>query len=90
MTGTYGPPEEKHSRRVLRGQLLKGKFKSFNSLFHSVYLGLSTPFFFYCQHVCRALSVENVCGETWRQVKTDRTSIKNLQKKIVPQGSHVV
>ena len=39
MTGTYGQ-EEKHSRRVLRGQLFsKGKFN--NSLFCSVYLVFS-------------------------------------------------
>ena len=41
MTGTCGP-EQKHSLRLLRGQLFsKGKFKLFNILFHSVYLVFS-------------------------------------------------
>ena len=41
MAGTYGQ-EEKHSRRVMRGQLFfEGKFKLFNSLFHSVFLVFS-------------------------------------------------
>ena len=57
MTGTYGPPEEKHSRRVLRGQLLKGKFKSFNSLFHSVCLAFFNTFDFYCRFICRVIFV---------------------------------
>ena len=41
----------------------KRKFKLFNSLYHSVYLVFSTCLF-YCQYVCRALPVENVCNET--------------------------
>ena len=58
MTGTYGPPEEKHSRRVLRGQLFSsGKFKFFNSLFHSVCLAFFNTFDFYCRFICRALFV---------------------------------
>ena len=44
----------------------KRKFKLFNSLHHSVYLVFSTRLF-YCQYVCRALSVENICNETSRQ-----------------------
>ena len=43
------------------------KFKLFNK-----FVSLSVPcffstFVFYCQYVCRALSVENVCNETSRQ-----------------------
>ena len=41
----------------------KRKFKLLNSLYHSVYLVFSTCLF-YCQYVCRALLVENVCNET--------------------------
>ena len=41
MAGTYGQ-EEKHSRRVIQGQLFfEGKFKLCNSLFHSVFLVFS-------------------------------------------------
>ena len=58
MTGTYGPPEEKHSRRVLRGQQFsKRKIKIFNSLFLSVYLVFLNTFDFYCRFICRALFV---------------------------------
>ena len=37
----------------------------------------SNMFVFYCQHICCALTVENVCSETLRQVTTDWMSIKN-------------
>ena len=35
----------------------KRKFKLCNSLFHSAYLVFVNSFVFYCQYVCRALSV---------------------------------
>ena len=60
MTGSYGP-EEKHSRRMLRGQLFsKGKLLN-------KFVSLSVPWFFntfvfYCQFVCRALFVERMEG----------------------------
>ena len=38
----------------------KGKFKLCNSLFHSAYLVFVNSFVFYCQYVCRALSVEKL------------------------------
>ena len=36
----------------------KGKFKFFNSLFHSMYLVFFNTFDFYCRFICRALFVE--------------------------------
>ena len=38
----------------------KRKFKLCNRLFHSVYLVFFNTFAFYCQYVCRALSVEKL------------------------------
>ena len=45
---------------------------------------------FYCQYVCRALSVENVCNETLRQVTTDRKTTCLRNKIVLLVGSHVV
>ena len=68
MTGTYGQ-EEKHSRRVLRGQLFSKVIVCF----------LSLPRFFntfdsYCRFVYRALSVERICNKDKCCVVTHRTS----------------
>ena len=70
----YCQPLGKPFTRVLRGLFFsKGKFKLFNSLFHSMYLAFSKKFVFCCRFVCRAF-LWVVCDEDKCCVVTQRAA----------------
>ena len=91
MTGTFGAKHKLLTPCSTRTIIFQRESENYLIVF----ITQCTLFFqnvcrFYCQYVCRALSVKNVCNETLRQVTTDQKTTCLRNKIVLLVGSHVV